>query len=338
MGAVGLALAIIAVAIGTVPIVGVMALIPASIGFVFSVVALVQARQTQHGKWLAIPGIVLSVAAACWIPIASTLIPMATAALTAVSLDSPTANIAPAGNAVGESPRPVQSILPPPPRNQYSPPAMRRQPLVSIGSGLAGMGDTLNLQQRRELEAQVAAVAKKAERGVTDQWPEEAIALRAQIDDFEDAVAKDQLNRALDDAVVAVVEADASAAIKAATAAQNAGATSEATRILNAFVERRRKAGDTVTYNTPLTQFGATATEFKHQLDLLQDPAQRYTPRGIVGGSHGVRVTLHDELTGETRVVEEGAVLEGGYTVVSIQDAAHEVHLTQAGKEYRLRW
>jgi hypothetical protein len=164
-------------------------------------------------------------------------------------------------------------------------------------------------------------------------WPAEVKALRTIIEGLDNETEAASLHRTLDDAVVAVVESEAAAALLRATETQPA----EGLRILDAFLERAR-AGATVAYATPLTPSVAAVSELRTRLAMQEDPAQRYAPRGVVGGARGLRVTLHDALTGENHVVAEGAALADGCTVVSIREEAREVTMTRAGKEYRLRW
>lgn len=337
MAAAGLALAVIAIAVGTVQFLGAMALVPASIGFVFSVIGLVQARGSQRGRWLAIPGIVLSIAAACWVPVAAALIPRIVSSVTLASVDSAPIPAEPAAVA----PTPVaqtRSLAPPPPRNQYSPPSMRRQPTTPSGPTLISTTPPADVQSQRTVEAAIAELASDGKGTFEDTWPDAIVKLRRQIDAIDDESARERLHGSLDDAQMALVEADAAAALASASAAYDAGSAAEAETILEAVAERRLDAGETVTYAMPTTPSLAAAVEFQGRLAMLRDPSQRYVPRGIVGGSRGIRVTLHDGLTGENQVVEEGSTLDDGSVVTSIQAEAHSIELTRNGSHYSLNW
>lgn len=69
MAVAGLVLGIMAIVISFIPCIGLLAIMPAILGIIFSVVGLSQAKKTGQGKGMAIAGLVLSLLAIAWIPI-----------------------------------------------------------------------------------------------------------------------------------------------------------------------------------------------------------------------------------------------------------------------------
>jgi len=191
---------------------------------------------------------------------------------------------------------------------------------------------------RRELEASVAELAGAAKGALRETWAEEVAALRGKIKEVSDEQARAQLHRALDDSVMALVEADAASSLERAQFAYDKGLLAEADEALAASAKRREACGGTVSYVTPATRSVVSAADFERRLALLRDPSKRYVPRGVLGGSRGVRVTLHDGLTGENRVVEEGSTLDDGSEVAAINEGMQQVGVRRDGAAYVLRW
>lgn len=69
MAVAGLVLGIVAIVLGFVPCIGILAIIPAILGIIFSIMGLSQAKKTGQGKGMAIAGLILSILAILWVPI-----------------------------------------------------------------------------------------------------------------------------------------------------------------------------------------------------------------------------------------------------------------------------
>ena len=74
-----LVLGIVAIVLSFIPCIGILAIIPAILGIIFSIMGLSQAKKTGQGKGMAIAGLILSILAIAWVPIFVLLIMGATA-------------------------------------------------------------------------------------------------------------------------------------------------------------------------------------------------------------------------------------------------------------------
>lgn len=69
MAVAGLVLGIVAIVLSFIPCIGILAIIPAVLGIIFSIMGLSQAKKTGQGKGMAIAGLILSILAIAWVPI-----------------------------------------------------------------------------------------------------------------------------------------------------------------------------------------------------------------------------------------------------------------------------
>jgi hypothetical protein len=69
MAVAGLVFGILAIVIAFVPCIGILAIIPAILGIIFSIVGLVKSRKTGQGKGMAVAGLILSILAIIWVPV-----------------------------------------------------------------------------------------------------------------------------------------------------------------------------------------------------------------------------------------------------------------------------
>lgn len=69
MAIAGMVCGIVAIVLSFIPCIGILSIIPAILGIIFSIIGLVQSKKTGEGKGMAIAGLVLSILAIIWIPI-----------------------------------------------------------------------------------------------------------------------------------------------------------------------------------------------------------------------------------------------------------------------------
>jgi hypothetical protein len=69
MAVAGLVLGIVSFVISFIPCVGLLAILPAILGIIFSIIGISKAKTTGQGKGMAIAGLILSILAIAWVPI-----------------------------------------------------------------------------------------------------------------------------------------------------------------------------------------------------------------------------------------------------------------------------